>query len=212
MSANNLNSILTIPINSTIQDGNNDLVMFDSKMTNKNSSSLNSNKIIQQDDYFQSDTSSLKSIKKYFQLEIESKGKNNNEMLLGSIENIDLIGLDSYDENLDDDENYDDEDELDVNNKDFTRVTKYSHLMKSKINRREFELNDPDDDTFISDQQNDDSLDEMETYKKYSYLDSDNKSINNVELKKIYKELNEIHNKLMVTKKTKLFIKFILIK
>ncbi len=201
MSANNLNSILTIPINSTIQDGNNDLVMFDSKMTNKNSSSLNSNKIIQQDDYFQSDTSSLKSIKKYFQLEIESKGKNNNEMLLGSIENIDLIGLDSYDENLDDDENYDDEDELDVNNKDFTRVTKYSHLMKSKINRREFELNDRDDDTFISDQQNDDSLDEIETYKKYSYLDSDNKSINNAELKKIYKELNEIHNKLMVKKR-----------
>ena len=71
MSANNLNSILTIPINSTIQDENNDILMLDSKMTNKNSSS-NSNKKIQQDDYFQSDTSSLKSIKKYFQLEIES--------------------------------------------------------------------------------------------------------------------------------------------
>ena len=42
-------------------------------------------------------------------------------------------------------------------------------------------------------------MDEM-TYKKYSYLDSENKSINNAELKKIYKELNEIHNKLMVTK------------
>ncbi len=175
-----VNSILTIPINSTIQDANE--MVLDSKMTNSN------NNI--QDDYFQSDTSSLKSIKKYFQLEIESK--NNNDMLLGSIENIDLDGLDSYDENFDDD------DEFDVNNKDFTRVTKYSHLMKSKI-RRDYALNvDEQDDTFISDQQNDSLfLDEM-TYKKYSYLNDESKSVTNIELKKIYKELNEIHNKLMV--------------
>ncbi len=183
MSVNNLNSLLTIPINSTIQDANE--MIIDSKMTNNSTSNKNIH-----DEFFESDSSSLKSIKKYFQLEIESN--KNNDMLLGSIENIDLAGLDSYDENFDQD------DDLDVNNKDFTRVTKYSHLMKSKI-RRDYDLNDDEqNDTFISDQQNDSLfLDEM-TYKKYSYLNSENKSMTNLELKKIYKELNEIHNKLMV--------------